>query len=795
MPSLNEQEQEQCEGELTLEECYQALKSFPKNKSPGNDGITMEFHQKFWPVFGKLMVNALNEGYRKGELTPSQRQAVITLLDKNKDRTILKNWRPISLLNTDYKIATKALSNRLKQLLPKLINKDQVGYVQGRNILENIRTLQDVVTYTRERNMPGMLICIDFEKAFDSIEWDFLHAMLGKYNFGPSFKKWVTTIYKNISSCIINSGTTSQQFSLERGVRQGDPLSPYLFILVVELLSSKIKQNKDIRGININNEVIKLQQFADDTTCVLQDIESAKLFLSEVERFGSFSGLRLNKEKTEGLWLGSNSDNKTKPLSISWPGKPLRILGVYFSYDKTSCDKYNFEEKISKVRSVFNIWKSRNLTLLGKIQIVKTFIISQFLYTCSVITMPSKYFKEVNGLIYNFIWRGKRDKLKRSVMVSKFEKGGLKAPDLQLMIDAAKINWIKRYLFSEDHVWKTTMRSFFVQIGIDIDVLLQGNMSVRQLTKLNVPTFYKDLLCVWSKVGQTEPIGKETFLWYNQHVIINKKPLFYSEFYNIGIKYASDLYNDMGKLKPFLYWQNKGLRPSCFIKWAGLVSVVSNKLKQKIKTLQVTQKPVFNINGYPVINVKTKFVYEELVFLTFGKSVTVPKIINFMDNAEEPIEWESVYRRAHSVIDTATRVFQFKFLHDILVNNYWLCKWNITDNSLCDFCGELVEDLDHMYWNCVHVKRFWTDFKYHYSEKLKVTELDKDIVYLGTQDILVCTVLFAAKRYIYQSKFKGILPAFQGFLINMEFIKKLEFRIARNNNKIEYWFKKWEPLL
>ena len=230
---------------------------------------------------------------------------------------------------------------------------------------------------------------------------------------------------------------------------------------MVELLSSKIRQNTDIKGISINNEIIKLQQFADDTTGVLQNIESAKLFLTEVEKFGSFSGLRLNRDKTEGLWLGSNSDNKTKPLGISWPVKPLRILGVYFSYNNISCDKYNFEEKISKVRSILNIWKSRNLTLLGKIQITKTFIISQFLYTCSVITMPAKYQKEVNNLIYKFIWKGKRDKLKRAVMVRKFEKGGLKAPDLQLMIDATKINWIKRYLFSEDHVWKTTMRSFF----------------------------------------------------------------------------------------------------------------------------------------------------------------------------------------------------------------------------------------------------------------------------------------------------------------------------------------------
>ena len=165
-------------------------------------------------------------------------------------------------------------------------------------------------------------------------KWNFLDAVFDKYNFGPSFKKWINTSYKDISSCIKNNDTTSKQFTLGRGVRQGDPLSPYLFILAVEILSNKIRQNKDITGITINNEEIKLQQYADDTTGILQNIESAKCFLSE-------------EEKTEGLWLGSNSENRNAPLGISWPTKPLRILGVYHSYNTADCNKYNVEEKIN----------------------------------------------------------------------------------------------------------------------------------------------------------------------------------------------------------------------------------------------------------------------------------------------------------------------------------------------------------------------------------------------------------------------------------------------------------------
>ncbi len=799
-PKLNEDDRSQCEGELTIEESYKALNSFAKNKAPGNDGLTMEFYKKFWPIFGKLLVNSLNESFRLGELSTSQKQAVITLLDKGKDRNLLKNWRPISLLNTDYKIATKVLSNRLKSILPKLIHPDQVGYVQGRNIAEALRTLQDIMAHTKLHNLPGILICIDFEKAFDSLEWNFLDAVLDKYNFGPSFKKWINTIYKDISSCIKNNGTTSKQFTLGRGVRQGDPLSPYLFILAVEILSNKIRQNKDITGITINNEEIKLQQYADDTTGILQNIESAKCFLSEVKTFGLYSGLKLNKEKTEGLWLGSNSENINAPLGISWPTKPLRILGVYHSYNTADCNKYNFEEKINNTKSVMNLWKMRNLTILGRIQIVKTFIISKFLYTCSVISTPQGYIKEINRIIYNFIWKSRTDKLKRSIMVSNIERGGLKTPDLQLMIDSSKINWIRRYLSPENHVWKATMKSFFVNHGIDFDVLLQSNFKGSQILKTDIPDFYKEMLRIWSEIGQTEPFEKDVFLWYNQNITINKRPVFYPEFYQLGMKHVKDLYDGNSKLISFSKWARRGLQSSHFMKWAGLISAVS-KFKGTQNIVQETQEApsfVVTVNKvkHPVNKVNSKLVYEKLVELKYGEVVTIPKIVNFIDEPDEiPVSWETVYKTAHRSMDTGTRAFQFKFLHNILVNNYWLCKWKIRDDTVCDFCHEREEDIGHLYWDCVHVTRFWNSFKAYYGDKLNASVLTKNLVFLGTQDILLCGIIFAAKRHIYQSKFKNVLPCFQSFVEKVKFMKQTEFHIAKTNNTVNLWIEKWERLL
>ena len=151
--------------------------------------------------------------------------------------------------------------------------------------------------YTVEENIPGLLIFIDFEKAFDSVEWDFLFKCLEAFNFGSDFLHWIKTFYTNAQSCVMNYGTASNYFPLERGVRQGDPLSPYLFIVIVETLAIAIRQNQEIRGISIDNEETKILPYADDTTAVLSDISSAEQLFELLNFFKDISRLKINWKK------------------------------------------------------------------------------------------------------------------------------------------------------------------------------------------------------------------------------------------------------------------------------------------------------------------------------------------------------------------------------------------------------------------------------------------------------------------------------------------------------------------
>ena len=473
---------------------------------------------------GNDLVASLNCANEKGQLSISQRRGIITLLPKQESSLLdLKNWRPITLLNNDYKIASKAIAKRIEAVLPRLIHTDQTGFIKGRYIGENIRLISDLLEQTKTDKMSGILMSMDFRKAFDTLEWPFMHYALKLYNFGESIRRWIKVFYTDIESTVINNGFSTDWMKPSAGVRQGCPLSPFLFVLTVEFMANKIRQSENVKGISICGNEVKLSQFADDTNLICSDLKSVENAVSIVIDFGSISGLNLNKEKTKAMWLGESANNRNAPLQLKWVNGPTRFLGVFLSYDKKGNDHQNFVIKIQKLQSNLDIWRSRDLTLFGRVLIIKSLGISPLVYSASNVDVPAGLEDNVKRRLFQFLWKNKRDRIKRTGLYQDYGNGGLRMLDFETMVKALRLAWIPRILKPGFSNWKTVPDFFFRKCG-GLNFLLTCNYNVKFLE--NLPKFYKDILSFFSelKVLYGRNLTDETILFNNQEILIGGKP-------------------------------------------------------------------------------------------------------------------------------------------------------------------------------------------------------------------------------------------------------------------------------
>ena len=311
------------------------------NKSPGTDGLTTEFYQYFWENIKHLFFDSITYAMKHKILSCEQRRGVLRLIPKKgKDLTNVNNWRPISLLNTDYKILAHVLANRLQKVLPEVISKDQSGYLKGRNISINIRSIFDAIDHVEKTNSSGLLAFLDFEKAFDKLNWTFIQKALECFGFGHKFREYVSILYTNIESCIINNGTTSKYFALTSGIRQGCPLSALLFVISAEVLSIALKNNDLIQGFELGGSNFKITQLADDTTLFLKNIESLKEAITMLGQFKNISGLKLNQTKSEILQIGIPLTSNYSLFKMKWEKERIYALGTWFYKDYIKSIEY-----------------------------------------------------------------------------------------------------------------------------------------------------------------------------------------------------------------------------------------------------------------------------------------------------------------------------------------------------------------------------------------------------------------------------------------------------------------------
>ena len=496
--SLSTIQSESCEGLLSVEECFEALSGMAKRKAPGLDGLPAEFYLKFWHVLGQDLVHVLNSCYTAGSLTLSQRRGVISLSFKKGDRLDMRNWRPISLLNVDYKLAARTIAARLLKVIHLVVAEDQTCGVPGRYIGENVAFLRDVVSYATMFDSPVVILSLDQEKAFDRVDWSFMYATLRKMGFGTSFLKWVNLFYTGVQSSVNVNGYLSPFFSLSRGVRQGCPLSPLLYVLVAEVLACNIRANPRIKGLCLpgsSDPLSPISQYADDTSLVVCTDEAIRACFAVYDTYERGSGSKLNLSKSKGLWLGPWANRSDPPVALEWSSVKIKVLGVFLG--PGNLDDDNWKPRIAAVENTLSSWRQRILSFQGRALVINALALSRVWYVASLIHMPPWVFGELLRLVFSFFWKGKKDLVARAVVVQAPSVGGFSVVDVKLKVQSLLVQWVRRFVTAQSS-WSAFVHFWFHSVfnSSPVDVFSQPfAFSPRAL-----PPFYQSLLLAWRAV-------------------------------------------------------------------------------------------------------------------------------------------------------------------------------------------------------------------------------------------------------------------------------------------------------
>ena len=806
MNKLSEQEAINLEGPLTFKEISDSLYKMKHGKSPGMSGFTAEFFKVFWRQIGIFVLRSLNLGYRNGELSICQRQGIITCIPKeNKSKHYLKNWRPLTLLDSVYKIASGAIANRLKVVLDNIINKDQTGFVKGRYIGENTRLIYDLMNHTEQNNIPGLLLLIDFEKAFDSLSWSFIFKAMKYLNFGESFIGWIKAFYNNISSAVIQCGYLSTFFNIGRGCRQGDPLSPYLFILCAEFLSSVIRQNKKIKGIFVEDTEFKISQFADDTSMFLDgSSDSLNTTLHELERFARISGLKINFDKTQVVWIGfkkySSETIKTK-WKLSWGCQRFKILGINFNVDLEKMESENYNSKVHQLENMVKLWGKRSLTPLGKITIIKTFMISVFNHLFLMLPNPSQnIIQHINNVIFNFLWNNKPSKIKASTIQKQYCEGGLKMINLNAFIQALKSTWIRRLLHT-DNKWQ-----IFIKAHVDISKLTGCNMIfIQNMIGTLENKFWKDVLQSLININKNSELNESDILkspiFYNNSIKIGGTHIFYREWFNKGIMYVNDLINEKGDFYTETEFSYKtGIRTN-FLQYNGLIKTIKNYLKYM--HLEITHKEQCPFIPSHISTLLKQNKGSKAMYNTLNKSLDKPtgqgtwnKIFKITNE-----EWRKIYSFPFIVTKyPALQWYQISINHNILVTNKLLNQMKIRNDALCTLCMTNNETITHLLWSCCKTQQFINDMTNWLNTFNICCNLTEEYFIFGLQreqgvDKVLHFIFLYAKYYIYLARCKNQKLYIRVFQMKLEVMYRVHREIAYANQEEDTFKMDWSPYL
>ena len=410
--------------------------------------------------------------------------------------------------------------------------------------------------------------------------------------------------------------------------------------------------------------------------------------------------------------------------------------------------------------------------------------------------------------MFQFLWDGKPDKIKRNLIIQDYSKGGLKMVEIYSYINSLKIKWIKRILDKENKgSWKEIYNKELEKVGGEL--IFKSNIKENYVNQLKFKSkFLTEIINAWAKLNykevnvQEENISKQ-LLWNNSYIENNKRTFFYKDWFDLGISFIEHIYDY--RIKSFLSFQNFktvfNINNNDYLKYHTLINSIPNAWKNKLKseTIMGNDRMQYLINDAMDVKRKSNFLYAKQIIKIYEK-VEV-KSEKKWEATFGQINWKKTYSNAvNFTIDTKLRYFQYKYLMCILPSNSFLLKCKIANTSLCDFCNMHEETIVHLFWDCQISRIFWNRIENFLETKDLNVTVSYEIISLGMpilkqDNIIINFILILAKYFIFSSKYKKVIPNINQFIQYVYKRQEIEKIIALKKDKLASHNKKWAKLL
>ncbi|GJX20357.1 RNA-directed DNA polymerase, eukaryota [Tanacetum coccineum] len=464
------------ESDVSNDEIKKAVWECGTDKAPGPDGFTFGFFCHFWHLVEKEVQDAVRYFFYSNDLPNGCNSSFIALIPKIPDANLVKDFRPISLIGSIYKIIAKILTNRLVCVMGGIVNEVQSAFIEDRQILDGPFILNEMLSWCKKRKKQSLIFKVDFEKAYDSVRWDFLENVLRKFGFGDKWCKWIQCCLHSSRGSIIINGSPTDEFQFGKGLKQGDPLSPFLFILIMETLHLSFQRVVDagmFHGLKLGGTLNLSHMFyADDAVFVGEWSENNIATLVHVlDCFHKVSGLKINMNKSK--IMGTHVDHDKVSRAANKLGclilkAPFLYLGSYVGGNMNRLKSW--DDIINRVRRRLSNWKMKMLSIGGRLTLVKSVLGSMPIFHMSLFKVPSgilRTLESIRSQFFNGI-DGSKNKVswvQWSKVLAPKVNGGLGVSSLFALNRGLIFKWVWRFVSHDNSFWARVIKDVYGEDG------------------------------------------------------------------------------------------------------------------------------------------------------------------------------------------------------------------------------------------------------------------------------------------------------------------------------------------